>query len=223
VVDIGAHHGLYSLLASGLVGRRGRVIAFEPSPRECRRLTTHLRVNRCRNVRVEPCAVANESGEADFFVVDGYRDWGNSLRPPAIPEPIRRVRVPVRRLDDMLAECGVERLDFIKLDAEGAELEVLEGAKKLLQSPPRPALLVEVQDLRTRPWGYAAREITQLLARWNYNWFSITEVGALCPASADDEVYDANLVALPSERMDEFRHLVGRTAGDASWVGVDRA
>jgi len=67
----------------------------------------------------------------------------------------------------MLAERGVERVDFIKLDAEGAELEVLEGAKKLLRSPSRPALLVEVQDPRARPWGYAAREITQLLARWN--------------------------------------------------------
>ncbi|MGH9678074.1 MAG: FkbM family methyltransferase, partial [Candidatus Acidiferrum sp.] len=175
VLDIGAHHGLYTLLASKCVGRNGRVIAFEPSPRECRRLAKHVRVNRCRNVDLKYCALGNERGEADLFVVDGFRDWGNSLRPPAVPEPTRRVRVLVQRLDDALAGCGVEQVDFIKLDAEGGELAVLQGAWKLLQTAPRPAILIEVEDTRTRPWGYPACEIMRLLARWNYRWFALSE------------------------------------------------
>jgi FkbM family methyltransferase len=121
VLDIGAHHTLYTFLSAKRVGRRGRVIAFEPSPRECRRLTKHVRVNRCRNVKVEACAVGDASGEAELFMVDGFRDWGNSLRPPA---------VPVRRLDDVLAERGIEHVDFIKLDAEGGELAVPGGSQK---------------------------------------------------------------------------------------------
>jgi FkbM family methyltransferase len=60
-LDIGAHHGLYTLLASRRVGRRGMVVAFEPSPRERRRLAKHLRVNRCANVEVEACAVGDAS------------------------------------------------------------------------------------------------------------------------------------------------------------------
>jgi len=208
VLDIGAHHGLYTVLASKLVGKRGRVLAFEPSPRECRRLARHLRVNRCRNVWLRASAVANQRGEAEFFVVDGYRDWGNSLRPPAVAEPTRSVQVSVERLDDILSEQDVAQVDFIKLDTEGAELAVLEGAKNMLQRAPRPVLLVEVQDMRTAAWGYAAREITQLLAGWDYRWFSITEGGGLYPASANEEKYDANLVALPEERLAEFDELV---------------
>jgi FkbM family methyltransferase len=208
VLDIGAHHGLYTLLTAKRVGKGGRVIAFEPSPRECRRLAKHVRVNRCRNVEVEACAVGDQSGEAELFVVDGFRDWGNSLRPPAVPEPTRLVRVPVRKLDDVLAEHGIEHVDFIKLDAEGGELAVLEGAKRLLQSAPRPAILAEVEDVRTRPWGYPAREIMQLLARWNYRWFALSEMGSLYPASPDAESYDSNYVALPDERAEEFQRLL---------------
>jgi len=65
VVDVGAHHGLYTLLASKGVGRRGKVIAFEPSMRERRRLLSHLRVNACWNVVLEGCALGDEVGEAD--------------------------------------------------------------------------------------------------------------------------------------------------------------
>ncbi len=208
VVDIGAHHGLYTVLAAKRVGRRGRVIAVEPSPRERRRLAKHVRLNRCRNVGVECCALGNEPGQADFFLVDGFRDWGNSLRPPAIAEPTRKMTVPVRRLDDVLAERGVERVDFIKLDAEGGELAVLQGARKLLQTAPRPAILAEVEDIRTRSWGYPAREIMQLLARWNYRWFALSEMGTLYPVSPDDESYDANFVALPDERAKEFLRML---------------
>jgi len=208
VLDIGAHHGLYTLLTAKRVGRDGRVIAFEPSPRECRRLAKHVRVNHYKNVKVEECAVGDASGEAELFMVDGYRDWGNSLRPPAVPEPTRKVRVTVRSVDEVLAERGIEHVDFIKLDAEGGELAVLRGAKRLLQTQGRPAILAEVEDIRTRPWGYAAREIMQLLVSWGYRWFALSEVGTLYPASPAAETYDANYVALPGEREEEFLGLL---------------
>ena len=67
VLDIGAHHGLYTLLTAKHVGRSGRVIAFEPSPRECRRLAKHIRVNRCNNVEVEACARGRHIGRGGTF------------------------------------------------------------------------------------------------------------------------------------------------------------
>ncbi|MGH9741729.1 MAG: FkbM family methyltransferase, partial [Candidatus Acidiferrum sp.] len=212
VLDIGAHHGLYTLLASKHVGRSGKVIAFEPSPRECKRLAQHVRVNRCGNVKIEPCALGAAAGEADLFQVDGTWDWGNSLRPPAVPQPTRRVRVQIRRLDDLLAARGITQVDFIKLDAEGGELAVLQGARRLLQTAPRPAILAEVEDIRTRPWGYEAREIMRLLARWNYRWFALSDAGTLYPASPQEDCCDANYVALPDERAEEFQSLLSETA-----------
>jgi len=64
VLDIGAHHGFYTILASKKVGPSGRVIAFEPSPRERRRLLLHLKLNQCSNVKVEPSYVHSLSEEA---------------------------------------------------------------------------------------------------------------------------------------------------------------
>jgi FkbM family methyltransferase len=210
VVDAGAHHGLYTLLASKRVGWDGRVIAIEPSRRECERLEKHLRMNRCSNTELVRCALGEDQGEADLYLVDGFQDWCNSLRLPAVDEPIRTERVTVRRLDDVLAELGVTKVDFLKLDVEGAELSVLCGAMKLLHGESRPAILAEVRDTRTQPWGYGAREIIQFLIRKDYRWFAIAAKGALLPISCDQETYDANLVALPVERTEEFLSLLGQ-------------
>jgi FkbM family methyltransferase len=210
-IDIGAHHGLYTLLLSKCVGPKGRVMAFEPSPRECERLKKHLRWNRCSNVELVPCALGDERGEADLFLVEGSQDWCNSLRPPAVDQPTETVRVSVRRLDDVLAEREIAKVDFIKLDVEGAELPVLHGAMRLLRGESRPAILAEVEDDRTLPWGYPAREILQFLIRMDYRWFAIAAKGALLPISCDQQTYEANLVALPVERVAEFANSLEQT------------
>src|SRR6266853_2897164 len=210
VVDAGAHHGLYALLASTRVGWDGRVIAIEPSARECQRLEKHLRLNRCSNTELVTCALGEDSGEADLYLMDGIHDWCNSLQPPSVDEPVRTVRVPVRRLDDVLAESAVTKVDFMKLDVEGAELSVLYGAMKVWHGESRPAILAELQDSRTEPWGYAAKEIIQFLIRLDYRWFAIGAKGALLPISCDQETYEANLVALPVERGEEFLSLLGQ-------------
>lgn len=210
VVDVGAHHGLYTLLASKCVGWHGRVVAIEPSPRERARLEKHLGLNRSSNVELIPCAAGEDPGQAELYVVERFNDVCNSLRFPDTPEPVKTQQVQVRRLDDILSELDISKVDFMKLDAEGAELSVLYGATKLLNRSPRPAMLVEVQDVRTKPWGYAAREILQFLMRVDYQWFAIAAKGALLPIPCNLETYDANLVALPIERTEEFLSLLGQ-------------
>jgi FkbM family methyltransferase len=204
VLDLGAHHGLYSLLASRCVGHTGKVIAFEPSPRERERLERHLRLNRAENVKIQPCALGRDSGVAELYLVANGQDGCNSLRPPAVSEPTSKLHVPVRRLDEELQQLGVADVDFIKLDVEGAELGALQGAAAIFSGRSRPAILAEVQDTRTEPWGYAAREIIRFLARKEYRWFGLDAEGNLFPISTEEERYDANLVALPAERVREF-------------------
>lgn len=88
----------------------------------------------------------------------------------------------MERADDELERLRIERVDFIKLDIEGAELSFLQGACRTLAQS-RPVILAEVQDLRCRPWGYAAREIIGFLTRANYCWFALTANGILQPIS----------------------------------------
>jgi FkbM family methyltransferase len=212
VLDVGAHHGLYTLLASKRVGTRGKVIAFEPSPRERRSLSRNLRLNSASNVHIEPFALGNEVSKAALYLVQGAEDGCNSLRPPAVRASTPTVTVDTNSLDRYLEEAGISKVDFVKLDVEGAEREVLLGAQGLLagSSPSRPVILVEVQDLRTEPWGYCAREILEILDRAGYDWFRMLDDGGLAPIEINNQRYDANLVAIPRDRLADVCDRLGQ-------------
>jgi FkbM family methyltransferase len=128
VFDIGAHHGLYSVLVAKCVGKKGRVRTFEPSPRERKYLKQNLRINHCHNVTVESFALGRSAGRAELFLVEGTEDCCHSLRQPSVAETSRSVLVEMQSLDEYLQKQKIEKVDFIKLDVEGGELEVLRGA-----------------------------------------------------------------------------------------------
>jgi FkbM family methyltransferase len=204
MVDIGANHGYFTLLASKGVGPRGAVIAVEPSRREMRHLKQHLWLNRCKNVKTAACAVGEAKGKGELYVVVGKETGCNSLRPPDVTEPTSLAEVPIQRLDDLLKLYEVASVDLIKLDVEGAELSVLKGATELLRRSPRPVILAEVQDLRTKPWGYRAEEILLYLTSLNYKWFEPKDSGQLMSVRLGDDNYDGNFLAIPNERMDSI-------------------
>jgi FkbM family methyltransferase len=204
VLDLGAHNGLYSLLASRCVGTRGNVIAFEPSPRERRALRLHLILNRCRNVIVQSDALGSESVQANLFVVEGSQTGCNSLRSPEVSSGTFTVRVRVTRLDDWLGKQKIDRVDFIKLDVEGAELDALKGAAQLLERRPRPVILAEVADVRTLPWGYRAREIIQHLREREYRWFSLLQDASIEELEIQPMRLEGNFVACPEELVEKF-------------------
>ncbi len=201
-LDAGAHHGLYTLLASQKVGPRGRVIAFEPSPRELRRLRWHLAINRCRNVLVDPVALGDVEGASELYVVRKKETGCNSLRPPDVHYPVKRVRVQVSTLDARVQRAGLDRIDMIKLDVEGAELHVLKGATSVIAHY-RPIILSEMEDFRTTPWGYKSLQIYESLEGQDYRWFSIRPEGRLQPCPKKDS-YKENLLAVPTEKTEQL-------------------
>jgi len=211
VLDIGAHHGYYTLLASQKVGPLGRVIAFEPSLRERRRLLQHLKMNACANTQVEEIALGETEGRAELYVVQGKETGCNSLRPPQVRQSTYSLQVQVARLDDYARQLDLTRVDFVKMDVEGAELSVLKGATEFLEQRPRPVILCEVQDIRTRPWGYSASEIVDFLRQRGFRWHIPTDDGELRPLPLDQTEYDGNFVAVPEERTDLSR--IGKSQG----------
>jgi FkbM family methyltransferase len=197
-LDIGAHNGFYTMLAARRVGESGLVIAFEPSPRERKRLLRHLRINRLSaNVVVSDLALDRSQGEDTLFVVEG-RDTGcNSLRPPVVDGPTRAMKIQKTSLDSFLRERGILKVDLIKMDVEGAELGVLQGAAELLGRQPRPVIMVELADNRSSSWGHPASAVYDHLAERGYEWFSMNWRGELSALHRKDE-YGETAVAFPS-------------------------
>lgn len=202
MIDVGAHHGLYALIAAKRVGAAGRVIAFEPSPRERRRLERHRRINRMRQVTVVDRAVGAEPGRATLFLPPRRSSGFNSLQPAAeVRARSEPVAVEVTTIDRYLAHSSVDRVDLIKLDIEGGELHALKGAARTIAAH-RPAILCEVEDERTVPWGYKAEQIIDLMKAQGYHWFLPRPGGRLIPLPGPGSETGSNLVALPAGRAD---------------------
>ena len=144
VVDVGANAGLYTVIAAKRVGPSGRVIAFEPSPRELGQLRTHLRLNRCANVTIEEVALGEASGQGDLLIIDGHETGSNSFHlADGDAAGARPLRVAIRTLDDYYGQGQLSRIDFIKIDIEGAELSALRGATRVFREL-QPVLLCEI-------------------------------------------------------------------------------
>jgi FkbM family methyltransferase len=206
IVDVGAHGGFYTLLGRRIVGRSGSVIAFEPSPRERRRLRLNLRANRFSDVRVVPYAVGDQIGETDFYVVHGLETGFGGRHRPSVPGRIESLRVEQTTLDAGLAALAVEAVDLLKLDVEGGELDVFQGAPSLLSRVPRPVVLCEISEERSASWGHRGRDVHEHLARLGYRWFATTLDGGLAEIEADD--FHGNYVAVPAERMEAVQRLL---------------
>jgi len=130
--DVGAHVGYYSLLSSRLVGEKGRVVAFEAMPRNARFLRHHLEANRCANVEVIEGAASDRAGTAWFGKGTGT---GTGRLSDA-----GELEVRTMTLDDVAAERALLP-DFLKIDVEGAEERVLDGAARILHEK-KPVLFL---------------------------------------------------------------------------------
>ena len=124
VLDIGAYVGMFAVKASRIVGEEGRVIAIEPSPENYELLRYNCRG--LSHVTLVKKAIMAENGIGKLYYSKSAA--ANSL----ITKWKKYIEVETITLDDLVAELKLDRIDLIKIDAEGAELDVLKGAQKVL-------------------------------------------------------------------------------------------
>ena len=180
----------------------------------------NLAMNFCRNVNVLPWALGEEDGSATLYVVEGNTVL-NSLRPQANAKSATPTRVAVRPLDMVLGELRVERVDFVKLDVEGAELAVLRGATRLLGTLPRPVILCEVQEETSLAWGYSSRQIVEQLRARGFVWFRLNDQGDLFPVAEERERFGRNLVAVPTESLQAVAPLCASARCGGNQISAD--
>lgn len=167
VYDVGAHLGFYTLLASHLVGERGQVVAFEPSPENLEHIRKHVQINNASNVSIVPAAVSDSTGTRLF-------SEGASSSTGKISET-GKLNVDSVSIDDLVFGGTISKPDFIKMDIEGAELEALKGAHRTL-SDHSPTLFLAIHGSDT------GLECRKLLAKLGYGCLPIG-TGSIVDAS----------------------------------------
>lgn len=128
VVDCGAYIGIFSLYASKIVGKEGKVITFEPEEGNHKKLLNNIKLNNLDNIIPIKKGIWNKSSILKF---NSGADGSSSL----FFEYNRqgKTSIPVVSLDNELKKRGIKRIDFIKMDIEGAEIKAIEGAKNILK------------------------------------------------------------------------------------------
>jgi FkbM family methyltransferase len=198
-LDVGAHEGLYTTLAARLVGNSGRVWAIEPSSRERLHLDHNIELNQLRNVTVLPFALAERDAQGELKIAIAARSGHNTLGTPiwdGVETPSME-RVTVRSLDSWASELALTRLDVIKIDAEGSEMRIIQGALGVLRRF-RPLILFEAQEESLVHQGATLRELIELIQSCRYLIHGFDpETGLLAAGFAGSNL---NLVAVPQEQ-----------------------
>ena len=172
VADVGAHVGLYSLVAADALGGAGKVIAFEPEPANFRLLLRNIEANGFANVTAVQKAVAGKCGALDFYV-DPAQSTLHSLR------PLREGQAPsfsveVTTLDEFFAN---ERADVVKMDIEGSEGSVLKGMRGLIRRSPAMKLFCEFNPTFLRAAGTDPAAFVSELAAHGFTVWEISQSG----------------------------------------------
>lgn len=141
-VDVGANVGYYVAMGASLVGPRGRVVGFEPTPEAFGRLRTFVERNGIGHARCLQLALGASEGSMALYVPPAsYHNLNASMTPYC--EGMISITVPVVTLDSFLEENRIDTVHLLKIDVEGSEPLVLEGAQRSLRAGRIRALLAE--------------------------------------------------------------------------------
>ncbi|HXI38587.1 MAG TPA: FkbM family methyltransferase [Bryobacteraceae bacterium] len=199
-LDAGANEGVYTIFAAQCVAQTGVVWAFEPSEREFKRLQENLKVNRLKNVHGLRLALAEHEGQAELLIAEAEHSGQNTLGEFAYEAVgvLRKEPVPVRTLDQVVVENGINRLDVMKLDVEGAEHRLVDGARSTLRRF-RPIILFEASDTALQRQGSSREALCAALSAQDYDLYLFDDSTGL-PAPAISGQFSNNMIAVPREK-----------------------
>jgi FkbM family methyltransferase len=197
--DGGANDGLYSLYAARRVTASGVVVAAEPSTREFDRLQANIALNSATNVRALKVALGAQPGSATLAIAEEGHEGQNTIGTEVSNPTVRTAHhetVALQTIDGIVDEQGLDRLDFVKLDVEGSEVEALNGATVAI-SRFQPIMLLEAEDERLASQNRTKADFTATVRGFDYEmWVFDADTAQLRKARATDEP-EGNVVAAP--------------------------
>jgi FkbM family methyltransferase len=171
-VDIGANIGLYTLIAASCVTESGSVYSFEPAEKSFKRLCDNVILNGFSNIKCYQMALSNETGEFPFYTSEDGHDAWNSFATPIAGKAFSKEIIKCKKWDDFVFQHDlIDRVTMVKIDVEGWESRVLEGARGSLSRKDAPLLQVEFTEEASASAGFSCEFLYNLLEELGYKMF----------------------------------------------------
>jgi FkbM family methyltransferase len=202
-IDIGAHLGYYTFEMSRLVGDKGKVVAIEPVGKFFNVLEKMVKAKRIQNIELKKVALGGDGKVVEIGIprINKQKKFGYA-RIRKLSEHLEYVEsetVPNEVGDELFA--GLERLDFIKCDVEGAEVSVFKSMPRLI-SKHHPVLLLELADKAERI------KMREMLPAEYEIYFLINKKLKRIDPNSDERAVSHNHYFIPSKRLHLFGDLI---------------
>lgn len=199
--DVGSNLGEIGLCASRRVGQTGKVFCFEPMNDLFESLVENIRINEVSNITAVNIGLSSQEGKMAIFRSPGpFRDGsihdGLGTLYPTTTRNIQAGVVEVQRVDKFCQDNRIDRIDVLKIDVEGSELDVLRGASNSLKMF-QPHVIIEVQSETSAASGSAPSEILDMLRSYGYALYHIGRHGRLRSLDAATLLKFQNVLAVP--------------------------
>lgn len=208
VLDIGANVGYIALEMAKHIGASGKVFAFEPDTKNFALLKRNLDLNPDCNIEPIPLAVSEANAPLRLYksIID-FNDSAHSTL-PSEKHSVDFIEIPATTIDDFVQSRGVQKLNVIKIDIEGAEMSAFKGMRQTL-SRFRPMVIAELCAEHQARAGYTTHAVKEWMAAdVQMQAFKISDNGMLHKVKLEEEHVADNVAFIPSERIREVQSLI---------------
>jgi FkbM family methyltransferase len=189
-LDIGAHCGLFSALASQIINEKGRILACEPNPEILPFLLTNTQRDR---VDIHAIALSDASGEATLSQGGSSETALSSIAYEVSTS--KNSTVKTQTLDEFLSKSVVGHVALAKVDVEGSELKLFQGARETLQNKAILAFIVEFTEENMRKSGYSALQLAGQLIEYGYRPYKLAaSVADIVPFEVTESIEYENIL-----------------------------
>ena len=196
VLDIGAHIGLFAVVAAQLTGPCGKVFAFEPAPSTNALLKKTIAINKLESV-IEPHneAMGSKNGKTIFFISEGEADNSNSLVSYKEDRMLEGIEVIILTIDGFVNEKQLAKVNFIKIDVEGAEYDAIRGGIETFKHY-RPYCILAIHPEPIAVKGDKLEDIYDFLLHLNYKIIYDNKEISKDVFCANKEMIDLHLIPM---------------------------
>jgi FkbM family methyltransferase len=199
VVEAGAQIGSETLLIANRVGKTGKTFAFEPNPLMMKRLQINTTLNDFKDrLALFEMALGEQDKDLSFYIKSEETSNQGMSSKYRFDNDLIEINVRQQTLDNWMATQKIPKLDFFKMDVQGAEMDILNGASHTM-STHRPLIFLEADDLILSDTPYSIADLFKKLIHLNYTVYSIQKNGRLRQSSLSN-LQGGNWLAIPSEK-----------------------